>query len=197
MECWCTAENRVKRLPLSRVGWSLLAELGRASRADQLSHRCRSEIALDGVWSLACNSRGWWGYSFGWRNCCLGNFAGAMWFAQQPDSDRKHPGSVRLQCLQMPSGWEGIRPQSQKVSEFAQHTMHCVKSIRESITTSLRAKRIVNYIKKMKGLFNMLSSEIDIWYSLWSHHNFALVSTKQWLWYCISWAIYCRCYCIL
>lgn len=34
-----------------------MAELGGAGRADQPSHRCRLEIVLDGVWSLACNSR--------------------------------------------------------------------------------------------------------------------------------------------
>jgi len=32
---------------------------------------------------------------------------------------------------------------------------------------------------------------------LWSHYNFALASKKTWLWYRISWAICCHCYCIL
>jgi hypothetical protein len=38
-----------KGCPSAEVGRSLLEELGRAGRARQLSHRCRSEIALDGV----------------------------------------------------------------------------------------------------------------------------------------------------
>jgi hypothetical protein len=35
--------------PSAEVGQGLLAELGGAGRAEQLSHCCRSKITLDGV----------------------------------------------------------------------------------------------------------------------------------------------------
>ena len=71
---------------------------GRASRAEQLSHRCRSETTMDGVWSLGCNSGAWRGYSLQ-EEVVVCWFC--KWWASMPCDLRSNPMLVPLNAIRL------------------------------------------------------------------------------------------------